>query len=206
MGIIQEEFYIPDEISIGVATGIYKICGGVVRNVANGQIVCHLVPIGQKVAENAQGFGKGLMELCKEHPVKAAATGTGIVLAGYGLIKLGKWSYSKIKEHETKVLKEFRESLRVYLDAVSKGKMNIATIDDLSMHLNALKADKRYSKYQIKLTAEEFGTVVNLIHNYTEKLASDNNIELPNSKAQNDMMGALRECLENQRRMFMACA
>ena len=59
MAIAQDAFYIPDDIATGLATGLYRRIGSVVRYAIGpnkGQIVKHLDPLDLKVLEQAQGL------------------------------------------------------------------------------------------------------------------------------------------------------
>ena len=56
--------------------------------------------------------------------------------------------------------------------------MDIDKINNLMSSLEALKADKNYSKISIQLTSEELDVLVGRIYEYTLKLASDNEIEI----------------------------
>lgn len=56
--------------------------------------------------------------------------------------------------------------------------MDIDKINNLMSSLEALKADKNYSKISIQLTSEELDVLVGRIYEYTMKLASDNEIEI----------------------------
>ena len=60
MVIAQDAFYIPDDIATGLATGLYRRIGSVVRYAVGpnkGQIVKHLQPIDLKAVEQAHGVG-----------------------------------------------------------------------------------------------------------------------------------------------------
>lgn len=57
MAIAQDAFFIPDDIATGLATGIYRRIGSVVRWATGpnkGQIVKHLRPIDLPAAEQVQ--------------------------------------------------------------------------------------------------------------------------------------------------------
>lgn len=60
MAIVQDAYFIPDDIATGLATGIYRRIGSVVRWATGpnkGQIVKHLKPIDLPAAEQVQGVG-----------------------------------------------------------------------------------------------------------------------------------------------------
>lgn len=75
MAIAQDAFYIPDDIATGLATGLYRRIGSVVRYAVGpnkGQIVKHLQPIDLKAAEQAQGLGAKALQFVQHHKKKSA--------------------------------------------------------------------------------------------------------------------------------------
>ena len=70
MAIAQDAFYIPNDIATGLATGLYRRIGSVVRYAVGpnkGQIVKHLNSIDLKAAEQAQGVGTKAFKFVKGH-------------------------------------------------------------------------------------------------------------------------------------------
>ena len=130
----------------------------------------------------------------------AAAVGTGV------------WVYNKVKNYEPKVVTDFRASLRVYIDAIREGSMDIDKIDKLMAALEELKKHKDYEKISIQLTTEELEVLVGRIYEYTIKLAEDNNVELAVdalNTAEMKNSGTiinLQNYLKAQKRIFEAAA
>lgn len=210
MAIAQDAFFIPDDIATGLATGLYRRIGSVVRYAIGpnkGQIVKHLQPIDLKAAEQAQGVGAKALQFVKDHK-----KGTIIVAAGAAAIGGGIWIYNKIKNHEPKVVTEFRAALRVYIDAIREGNMDVDKINNLMSALEKLKEHKDYEKISIQLTAEDLEVLVGRIYEYTVKLAKDNEVELTDeelriSKVKNTgTIINLQNCLKAQKRIFEAAA
>ena len=210
MAIAQDAFFIPEDIATGLATGLYRRIGSVVRYATGpnkGQIVKHLKPIDLKAAEQAQGAGVGALQFVKQHK-----KGTIITVVGAAAVGTGLFVYNKVKKHEPKVVTEFRASLRVYIDAIRKGDMDIEKISDLMNKLDALKSHKDYAKISIQLTTEDLEVLVGRIYDYTVKLAKDNQIELTeeelyNSNNENkDTIINLQTCLKAQKRIFEEAA
>ena len=106
------------------------------------------------------------------------------------------------------VVTEFRASLKSYIDAIRKGEMDIDKINNLMSSLEALKADKNYSKISIQLTSEELDVLVGRIYEYTLKLASDNEIEIVSDdlEEEKDVIKNLQSYLKIQRRIFAEAA
>lgn len=210
MAIAQDTFFIPDDIATGLATGLYRRIGSVVRYAIGpnkGQIVKHLQPIDLKAAEQAQGVGAKALQFVKDHK-----KGTIIVVAGAAVIGGGIWIYNKVKNHEPKVVTEFRAALRVYIDAIREGNMDVDKINSLMATLEKLKEHKDYEKISIQLTAEDLEVLVGRIYEYTVKLAKDNEVELTDeelriSKVKNTgTIINLQNCLKAQKRIFEAAA
>lgn len=203
MAIAQDAFYIPDDIATGLATGLYKRIGSVVRYAVGpnkGQIVKHLNSIDLKAAEQAQGVGAKALKFVKGHK-----KGTIITLAIAVATGTGVYVYNKVKNHEPKVVTKFRASLRVYIDTIRNGDMDVEKIDSLMDSLEQLKAHKDYKKISIQLTTEELEILVGRIYDSTIKLANDNNIaedELIHSKNCADAIINLQSYLEAQKRIF----
>lgn len=208
MAVVQDAFFIPDDIATGLAIGLYRRIGSVVRYATGpnkGRIVKHLDPVNLKAVEQARGIGVKTLQFVKQHKkgtiitvVSAAAIGTGLVI------------YNKIKNHEPKVLMKFRVALRAYIEAIRKGNMDIDKINDLMECLGALKEYKDYDKISIQLTTEELEVLVGRIYDYTVKLAKDNDVELSDEdllqKNNSDTIINLEMYLKAQKRIFSAVA
>ena len=210
MPVVQDAFYIPDDIATGLATGLYRRIGSVVRYAVGpnkGQIVKHLKPIDLKVAEEAQGIGVKALQFVKEHK-----KGTIITVAAAAVVGTGAFVYSKVKNHEPKVVTEFRTALRVYIDAIREGNMDIDIINNTMDALEELKQHKNYEKISIQLATEDLEVLVGRIYEYTIKLAKDNDVELPedglrtsHAKTVGTIIN-LQNYLKAQKRIFEATA
>ena len=206
MAIAQDAYFVPDDIATGLATGIYRRIGSVVRWATGpnkGQIVKHLKPIDLSAAEQVHGVGAKALEFVKQHK-----KGTIIVVMSAVAVCAGTWVCNKVKKYEPKVVTEFRASLKSYIDAIRKGEMDIDKINNLMSSLEVLKADKNYSKISIQLTSEELDVLVGRICEYTLKLASDNGIEIAidDLEEEKDVIMNLQSYLKVQRRIFAEVA
>lgn len=206
MAIAQDAFYIPDDIATGLATGLYRRIGSVVRYAVGpnkGQIVKHLQPIDLKAAEQAQGLGAKAMQFVQHHKKEV-----GIAAIGAAVVGVGIWGYNKWKNHEPKVLTEFRAALKTYIDAIRNGNMDIDKINGLMEALEALKKHKDYEKISIQLSAEDLEVLVGRIYDYTIKLAADNAVDLSDDELNlnNGAIINLQSYLKAQKRIFEAVA
>ncbi len=206
MAIAQDAFYIPDDIATGLATGLYRRIGSVVRYAVGpnkGQIVKHLQPIDLKAAEQAQGLGAKALQFVQHHKKEV-----GIAAIGAAVVGVGIWGYNKWKNHEPKVLTEFRAALKTYIDAIRNGNMDIDKINGLMEALEALKQHKDYEKISIQLSAEDLEVLVGRIYDYTIKLAADNAVDLSDDELNlnNGAIINLQSYLKAQKRIFEAAA
>lgn len=210
MAIVQEAFDIPDDILTGLATGLYRRIGSVIRYASGpnkGQIVKHLKPVDIKTAEEAMSIGEKALRFVKVHK-----KGALITIVATTTVSAGALIYNKVKNHEPKIVAEFREALRVYIDAVRDGNMDINKIDKLMAALDKLKSHKDYEKISIQLTTEELEVLVGRIYKYTIKLAQDNDVqllsdELNTAKMKNsEAISSLRNYLKAQKRIFESVA
>ena len=206
MAIAQDAFYIPEDIATGLATGLYRRIGSVVRYAVGpnkGQIVKHLQPIDLKAAEQAQGLGAKALQFVQHHKKEV-----GIAAIGAAVVGVGIWGYNKWKNHEPKVLTEFRAALKTYIDAIRNGNMDIDKINGLMEALEALKQHKDYEKISIQLSAEDLEVLVGRIYDYTIKLAADNAVDLSDDELNlnNGAIINLQSYLKAQKRIFEAAA
>lgn len=208
MEIVQDAYDIPLDIVTKLATGEYRRIGSVVRYAVGphkGQIVKHLKPVELKITEQEQGIGVKAFQFVKEHK-----KGTIIVLACAAAAGIGTWTYNKVKNHETKVVTEFRAALKTYIDAIRKGNMSVDKINTLISALEELKKNKDYKKISIQLTTEELEELVGRIYEYTVKLAKDNKVDLMEDEIQASDKGNaiiyLQTYLKAQKRIFDTAA
>lgn len=196
MAIVQDVFFVPDNIVTGLNIGLYRRKGSVIRYASGprkGQIVKHLEPVNRKVAAP---------QFAKQHK-NGIITVVGVATVGTGL-----FIYNQMKNREPKSLTEFRISLHVYIDAIRNGNMDVDKINDLMDCLKILKMHKDYAKISIQLTTEELEVLVGCIYEYTVKLARDNNVELSDEnfdivvKNNEDIIINLEKYLSAQKRMF----
>lgn len=208
MAVVQDAFYIPDDIATGLAIGLYRRIGSVVRYATGpnkGRIVKHLDSVNLEAAGQAQGVGVKAFQFVKQHKKGTVITVVSAAILGTGLV-----IYNKMKNREPKVLTKFRVALRSYIEAVRKGNMDIDKINDLIGCLGALKEYKDYSKISIQLTTEDLEVLVGRIYDYTVKLAKDNDVGLSDEellqKNNSDTIINLETYLKVQKRIFSAVA
>lgn len=210
MPVVQDTFYIPDDIATGLATGLYRRIGSVVRYAVGpnkGKIIKHLKPVDLQTAEEAHGLGIKALQFVKQHK-----KGTIITIVGATAVGASVWLYNKIFNSEPKVVNEFRVELRAYIDAIRSGNMSIEKINSLMNALEELKKHRDYEKISIQLTTEELSILVGRIYEYTIKLAKDNDVELNEDALQASWKNNsrtiinLQNCLRVQKKIFEEAA
>lgn len=210
MEIVQDVYDIPADIVTKLATGEYRRIGSVIRYAVGpnkGQIVKHLKPVDLEKTEQVQGIGVKALQFVKQHKKETIITATGAVA-----ISIGVWVFNKIKNKESKVVTEFRATLKVYIEAIRKGNIDLDKINDLTEALERLKKHKDYEKINIQLTTDELEVLVNRIYEYTVKLANDNQFELVqeelhvSNEKNTDVIINLQTYLKTQKRIFEASA
>lgn len=141
---------------------------------------------------------------------------TALIIAGFEIAKaIGTGIKSRAKKNQEPSMKnrepyevvKFREDLKVYLNAVRKGALTMEIITDVMARLGDLKMHSDSEKISIVLSTDELDVLVNLMFEYTKKLAADNAIKLTSleketpSQSENAII-KLQRNLEAQKRIF----
>ena len=203
MPVVQDAFYVPEDIMIKLLNGDCRRIGGVVRRAngpGNGQLVKFLEPVDTKVAEQAEDIGIRILNFAKKNKyglIIGAVVGVGIAVVG-GLI------YNNVKKREPAVMKQFRRSLFTYIDKIRSGNLDLETIETLTEALDQLKKHKNCEQFKIELSTEDLDVLVGKIYDYTIWLAENNQVELTEqerSKTDNSIIN-LQNYLRTQKRIF----
>ena len=206
MAIIQEAFDVPEFIITGIANGDYRRIGGVVRwaqGPNKGQLVKMLDPVDLPKADEAKGLLDQAAHFVQQHKKEVGIATVGTIIVGGCL-----FVYYKFKDHEPKVVTNFRAALKDYVDAMKQGAMEVDKIDALMTAVNDLKSHKNYDKISIQLTTEEIEALVGTIHDYTVKLAEANSFSLADQDVASSGEGGacavidLQKYLQAQKRMM----
>lgn len=107
-------------------------------------------------------MGRKTLQFMMQHK-----NGTIIIAAGSAIVGTSGLVYNKVKNHEPKVVTEFRTNLRIYINEIRKCDVGIDKINNLMNPLDILKADKNYPKISIPLTSEELEILVRRVYEYT---------------------------------------
>lgn len=207
MAIYQEAFDLSGELLEGVLSGKYKVFGGVVRYAAGpnkGQIVKHLKPVDLDNAQQAKNLAVNVAKQLKGNTPALVAVGAAAAAA------IGTGIYFAVKGREPKAVKEFRSALGQYLASIRNGDLSLDEIENLSEQIQELKKRKDYDDIRITLTAQDLGTIVARLSEYTAKLAKDNGVtlgdEYSSAHHSEDVMANLEVYLNAQRCIFELAA
>jgi len=182
--------------------------GSVVRDLA-GHIIKHLdeVPVPGNSREAMERIAASL-----KYPWAIAATALGAAVVVGGVAALVTWKRERSGKSELpELLEKYNASFVAYLEAVRDGKLDAGIIDQLISDLDAVKAHPDSGRIAIDSSTEQSETLVNLVVDYTRKLAEANPVELNElqdqaSTSENDAIIDLRRHLEAQRRIFARAA
>ena len=205
MPIQQFAYDIPNDIAIGIMKGIYKRFGGVVRDAKTGVIVKHLKEVDLSAEKKASNV---IVQTVKQHPV--ATIGIGVAVAAG--TALTTYAVKKRKENEYKknspeCVINFEKSLKKYLKAVRKGALDEKIIDKLIVDLEAIKEADTEEQILLELSTAELKQLVNMIYDYTRKLAKVNDVKLQRFKqTSHNSIDDLHAYLEVQKRIFQEAA
>lgn len=206
MAVVQEAFDIPADIMTKLLTGEYRRYGGVIRYAVGpqkGKIVKHLDPVDLKVAEQAKGVGAQIVKFAKKNK-----KGLFIGVAVAGVATAGGIIYHKVKNREPKAVTKFRVALRIYIEEIRNGNLELKTIESLMIALDELKSYKEYEKFKIELSTEDIDALVGKIYDYTIHLAENNQVELTEQekhRTDNPILN-LQNYLKTQKRIFEEAA
>lgn len=191
MGVIQENFLIPDDIAVGLATGIYRRIGGVVRwavGQKKGQIVKHLKPAlpANENAETLSIVEKAIIVQKKNKKVMLGAAAIVAVAGGGGII---------LASVKAKKRNAFQKAFKDYVDAMREGNMSVEIIDKLEGALINVKT--------VRMKASELDLLVSHIREYTLRLAELNQVKMTISETSQPIID-LKQYLEVQKNILMA--
>lgn len=175
MPIIQVAYEVPAEVAAGLATGIYKRFGSVVRD--SNEIIMHLSEVGQ-TKEKTGSLIKGLFD--------GGAKTTGMIAIGIGVVAaVGGAAYylsarkkrdSEPSEIET--AERYNFTLEAYLEAITTGNLDLKTLKEFKTEIQALKISTASGEISFEYSHEWAQALNSLLADYTRKLAEANSADL----------------------------
>lgn len=206
--IIQPTLDIPPDIEAGLKSGSLIRYGGVVRD-RMGNIVKHLKEVPSPA--KSQGAVGHVAASVKRPWIIITATALGAIAVGVTAMIATRKREETGKPEVPECVETYDASLRVYLEAVREGSLDAGIIGQLISDLDAVKAYSDNGNIAIDFSAGQSETLVNLVVDYTRKLAEENSVELGElqgraSASENDAVVDLRRHLEVQRQIFTGAA
>ena len=186
MAVIQKEIIVPDNLLPGIMSGAINIMG-LAKNVNNGRIIKHLDAFDSDDSNSAA--------LAVQLIVVGVAAVGGIGVGIYTLVNRSK-------------VKNFKDALNAYIEAVNSKQLTVEIIDNLVNALDKLKGKVRRS-IQIEFSSDELTALIECLCNHTKTLAEANNINLtfePTEEEKSDVLLMFRNNLVKQRDIFELAA
>ena len=120
---------------------------------------------------------------------------------------VGLAGFAWYKLHVPKAMRDLQRKLQIYAQEISSGTLKHETIDDLMTMLKEMQGSKKYAKKKMQFSLEETITFLNLIFEYTLKLAADNHVdllpeEIGSCRGRTDMVVDLQAFLKLQQKIF----
>jgi len=207
MPIVQVPLDVPDDIYSGVLNGSLELMGMVKDR--QHKIRKHIpranVP---KVKKAAQTPKAGVFQVVKEHKVVAIGVAVGAAVIG-----AGAYAIHSIKERKKNVAEEkvasFQKSLKEYLKASKKGKLNTKVVDNLLNALNELENKKLGKDIELTIPASQLTALIFSIFTYTQSLAEANSFDVKIAKPKAGTKGniiSLKSYLEIQKQILESVA
>lgn len=204
---VQVTYAVPDNLVSAFLNGSIRLTGGVLRT-QDGRIIKHLKPAKLNAAKKSERIWKTALKFANQHKGITAIAGIGAVSVA---IAGGKLAYNKLRE--PKAVTTLKKALKVYMDAMQTGRMDIGKINNLMAALEALKQEKNYDKIMIQLSANDFENIITYIYGYTFKLAeannfalSENNLHSTDTSEKTSTIISLQNHLEIQKKIIESAA
>jgi hypothetical protein len=206
--IIQPTFYISPDIEEGLNSGDLVRYGGVVRD-RMGNIVKHLKEV-PRPANSQETVGRVAASAKRPWVIITAIT-LSAMAAGVTAIVAARKRDETGKPEVPECVENYNLSWAAYLEAVREGSLDAGIIGQLISDLDAVKEYSNNGSIAVDFSTEQSETLVNLVADYTRKLAEANSVDLNELQGQapaseNDAAVDLRHHLEVQRQIFTGAA
>lgn len=205
----QPTLHVPPKIAAGIAAGIFRRDGGVIRWADSGRIYAFLkdaVTTGE-ASEQAKGT---VATVLKSRGALVAGAAIGTAAAGAAvLVHLKRRRASATEVPET--VAALNTALRAYMDAARAGTLDAASIGDLITALDTVTEQEVSEGVPFDFSSDLWTSLVALIVDHTQKLAEAYGVDL--SELHEDAPAGddatvieLRRHLEAQRQIFTDAA
>lgn len=212
MPVVQITYDVPLAIAKGLTTGELTMLGtAAVRNSTG--ITAHIRAVSRTVSEGDKLPGASIAKSLKDPKVVAVGLGVIAVVAAAG--GAAGWIAGKRRSDTESAASEFavtfNEALSSYLTAVNDGDVDVDRIDSLVAALDSMKEGAEKGTIAVEISIEKWGALIDVIADYTRKLADANSVELnalevATSDSESSAIIDLRHYLDAQRQIFERAA
>lgn len=210
MAIEQVTLYIPDNIKQGLDNGILVRSGGVVRDL-NGKIVTHLKESNVDVEEVKKGFkavGENIVGFASKH--KNILIGAGVLAVITIVGAATAYIVNKDKSNDEISTIDLAEELNValceYLNSIREKTVNSNIIENVLSVLEKIQKEQNNENIEITFSVDSFTSLMDLIKDYTEKIALANSFKISNFQCEDTNIQQLKHFLSIQKQVFDNCA
>jgi hypothetical protein len=208
MPVIQVTYDVPIALAKGLATGELKMLGtAAIRNRTG--IAAHVKEISRTVGGGENAIGASIAKSLKDPKVVVIGLGVVAVAAVGGGVAgwVARRKQQDAKPEVPECVARYNASLGAYLEAIGTGSLDADLIARLISDLDAVKEDSESGKIALEFSVEESEALVNLVADYTSKLAEANWVELSvfeatTAESADSPVIDLRRYLEGQRQIF----
>jgi hypothetical protein len=205
----QPTLEVPAKIAAGIASGIFRRDGGVVRWADSGRIYAFLkdaVPSSEP-SEQAMGRAAALLKSRGTLVIGAVVATTAAAAGTYTYLKKRRGGEADAPE----AIASLNASLRSYLDAAQSGALDAAVISKLITDLDSVTEQQVTDGAPFDFSSELWESLVALIIDHTKKLADAFDVDLSELEEDAPAQGNatvidLRRHLEAQQRIFDSAA
>jgi hypothetical protein len=205
----QPTLEVPAKIAAGIAAGIFRRDGGVIRWADSGRIYAFLkdAALSTEASEQAMSRAASLLK----------SRGTLVVGTVVGTVAAGTAAYTYLKRRQPgdadvpETVDNLNASLRAYMDAARSGSLDAALIGRLLSDLDAVTEQQDTDGVPSDFSSELWESLVALIVDHTQKLAEAFGVDVSELEQDAPAEGNatvidLRCHLEAQRRIFSGAA
>lgn len=210
MAIEQVTLYIPDNIKQGLDNGMLVRSGGVVRDL-NGKIVTHLKESNVDAEEVKKGLkvaGENIVEFASKH--KNILIGTGVLavitIVGAATAYIVNKDKSKDETANIDLAEELNAALCEYLNSIREKTVSSNIIENVLSVLEKIQKEQNNEKIEITFSVDSFTSLMDLIRDYTEKIALANSFNISNFQCEDNNIQQLKHYLSIQKQVFDNCA
>lgn len=205
----QPTLEVPAKIAAGIASGIFRRDGGVVRWADSGRIYAFLKDAApsDEASQQAMGRAAALLKSRGTLVIGAVAATTAAAAGAYTYLKKRRAGEADVPE----TFASLNASLRAYLDAAESGALDATIISKLITDLDAVTEQQVAGGVPSDFSSELWESLVALIIDHTQKLAEAFGVDLSDLDESAPVEGNatvidLRRHLETQRRIVDSAA